>query len=97
MTLTWVSAVRFDPSLSAHKLFGCCSFLQFAATQQLQTLMDIPVDVLRPLYDEMDRQISLFDQVCLSVQNRLRFLKIKSRGENASIASIVQGNREFTP
>ena len=68
MTLTWVSAVRLDPSLSAHKLFGCCSFLQFAGTQQLQALMDIPVDVLRPLYDEMDRQISSFDQVCLSVQ-----------------------------
>ena len=51
-----------------YKLLGCCSFLQFAGTQQLQALMDIPVDVLRPLYDEMDRQISTFDQVCLPVQ-----------------------------
>ena len=67
MTWTSICADRFDP-VATYKLFGCCSFLQFAGTQQLQALINIPVDVLRPLYDEMDRQISSFDQVCLSVQ-----------------------------
>ena len=43
-----------------------CLLLQYGGVDGLQFLRDIPKDVLRPLYDELDRQIHGLDQVCIS-------------------------------
>ena len=42
----------------------CAFLLQYGGVDGLQFLRDIPKDVLRPLYDELDRQIQGLDQVC---------------------------------